>query len=111
MFMLHFCFLFFTLDVDHVSVQLRSDVHYFCILFVHTPPISKYLPSSVVLGYTRYMCRLVLACMHVIGTSSSNATSGDFSHGPQHVFWTCLYQMDKSRDMSLKNTGFLDGLK
>ena len=20
--------------------------------------------------------------------------SGDFSHGPQHVFWTCSYQMD-----------------
>ena len=39
-------------------------------------------------------------------------SSGDFSHGPQHVFWTCSYHMDKSRDMSLKkNTGFLDGLK
>ena len=39
-------------------------------------------------------------------------TSGDFSHGPQHVFWTCSYQMDKSRDMSLKkNICFLDGLK
>ena len=38
--------------------------------------------------------------------------SGDFSHGSQHVFWTCSYQMDKSRNMSLKkNTGFLDGLK
>ena len=40
------------------------------------------------------------------------ASSGDFSHGPQHVFWTCSYQMDKSRDMSLKkNIGFLDELK
>ena len=40
------------------------------------------------------------------------ASSGDFSHDPQHVFWTCSYQMDKSSDMSLKkNTGFLDGLK
>ena len=39
-------------------------------------------------------------------------TSGDFLHGPQHVFWTCSYQMDKSRDMSLKrNISFLDGLK
>ena len=38
--------------------------------------------------------------------------SGDFSHGPQHVFWTFLDQIVKSKDMSSqKNTGFLDGLK
>ena len=27
-------------------------------------------------------------------------TSGDFSHGPQHVFWTCLDQIVKPKDMS-----------
>ena len=43
--------------------------------------------------------------------------SGDFSHGPQHVFWTCLDQIVKSNDISFqKNIGFgqvkmkMDGL-
>ena len=32
--------------------------------------------------------------------------SGDFSHGSRHVFWTCLDQIVKSKDMSSKiNTG------
>ena len=48
----------------------------------------------------------------ILETSGNMWSCGDFSHGPQHVFWTCSYQMDKSRDMSLKkNTDFLDGLK
>ena len=29
-------------------------------------------------------------------------TNGDFSHGPQHVFWTRLDQIARSRDMSSK---------
>ena len=37
--------------------------------------------------------------------------SGDFSHSPQHVFWTCSYQMDKSRDMSLKKYRFSGWVK
>ena len=37
-----------------------------------------------------------------VETAPISGSSGDFSHGPQHVFWTCSYQMDKSRDMSLK---------
>ena len=32
-----------------------------------------------------------------------SVSSGDFSHGPQHVFWTCLDHIVKSRDMSPKN--------
>ena len=39
-------------------------------------------------------------------------SNGDFSHGPQYVFWTCLDEIVKSKDVSSqKNTGFLDGLK
>ena len=51
---------------------------------------------------------LMMSCPYC----KSYPSSGDFSHSPQHVFWTCSYQMDKSRDMSQKkNTGFLDVLK
>ena len=47
----------------------------------------------------------------VIITKSYPITNGDFSHGPQHVFWTCLDHIVKSKDMSpKKNTYFLDKL-
>ena len=42
--------------------------------------------------------------------------SGDFSHGLQHIFWTCLDQIVKSKDVLPKNMGFwtvkmkMDGL-
>ena len=41
--------------------------------------------------------------MHFGDSQGLDAISGDFLHGPQHVFWTCSYQMDKSRDMSMRN--------
>ena len=34
--------------------------------------------------------------------------SGDFSHGHQHVFWTCLDLIVKSRDMSPKKYQFFE---
>ena len=37
---------------------------------------------------------------------------GVYLNGPEHVFWICLDQIVKSKDMSYqKNTNFLDGLK
>ena len=39
------------------------------------------------------------------------ARSGDCSHGSQRVFWTCLDQIVMSRDMTPKNTGFMDRVK
>ena len=40
------------------------------------------------------------------------AGSGDFSHGLQHVFWTCSHQTIKSRHSVLQKTSdFLDRLK
>ena len=37
--------------------------------------------------------------------------SGDFSHGPQHVFWTCLDQIVKSKDVLPKKYHFFEQVK
>ena len=38
-------------------------------------------------------------------------SSGDFSHGPQHVFWTCLDQIVKSKDVLLRKYRFFGRVK
>ena len=57
------------------------------------------LPSEV---RTLFLVLARRALESVVDRTSTATISGDFSHGPQHVFWTCSNQMDKSRDMSLK---------
>ena len=39
------------------------------------------------------------------------ASSGDFSHCPQHVFWTCLDQIVKSKDVLPKKYQFFGQVK
>ena len=61
--------------------------------------------------YSRLRLVVIRVTRDHSGFISVFRSSGDFSHGPQHVFWTCLDQIVKSRTCPPKTIpGFWTGL-
>ena len=88
--------------VQNVAFSIVLIIHIFTNLDIHHLSIIHILSMEL---------RSKIS-IHLGNIWISTIGSGDFSHSPQHVFWTCLDQIVKSKDMSSqKNTGFLDGLK
>ena len=54
---------------------------------------------------------IVYYIIRVLQITCKLVNSGDFSHGPQHVFWTCLDQIVKSKDVLPKKYRFFGRIK